>query len=31
MAAFRGTFAAVVTANAALFAAIILDMVLKPF
>jgi hypothetical protein len=31
MANFRGTFAAVVTANAVLFAAIILDMVLKPF
>lgn len=31
MATFRGTFAAVVTANAVLFAAIILDMVLKPF
>lgn len=31
MAAFRGTMAAVVATNAALFAALILDMVLKPF
>jgi hypothetical protein len=31
MTAFRGTFALVVAANWVLFAALILDMVLKPF
>jgi hypothetical protein len=31
MAAFRGKITAVVAINAALFAALILDMVLKPF